>query len=199
MKQKCRFALAAVALLALAGMSLADADDQQGYGPGTMMGGGMGRGMMGYAHQPGIYPNGDLSAATRSMIIDEQIAYVRNTSQLRTDLAVRRLELEKLLMADKRDTSAINAKYEEIGNLQYRLQQATLASNSAMDKLVPNAERGHYGLNMVGYGMNYGMMGYGRGYGVMGGYGPGYGMMDGYGPGYGMMGTAPGTCGPGCW
>jgi Spy/CpxP family protein refolding chaperone len=192
--------LAAMALLALISLSWADADDAQGYGPGMMMSGGMmGRGMMGYSPRAAAYPNRDLSVATRSKMIDEQIAYIRNTAQMRTDLAIRRLELEKLLMADQRDTNAVNAKYEEIGNLQYRLQQAAMASNSAVDKLVPSSERGRYGWNMMGYGMGYGMMGYGAGYGMMGGYGPGYGMMGGYAPGYGMMGAAPGSCGPGCW
>jgi Spy/CpxP family protein refolding chaperone len=210
MKQKYRLSFPIIALLAIVGISLADADDAQGNGPGMMMGGGMmGRGMMGYAPQTGVYPNRDLSAGTKSKVIDERIAFIQNTAQLRTDIAVRRLELEKLLIADRRDTNAVNAKYEEMGNLQYRLQQAALASNSAINKLVPDAERGGYGWNMMGYGMGYGMMGYGAGYGMMGaygpgqgmagGYGPGYGMMGGYGMGYGMMGTPPGSCGPGCW
>jgi hypothetical protein len=156
------------------------------------MGGGMMRLMAG---APMARTSG-LSNATRIKMLDQQIAFVRNTADLRTDLAVRQLELQKLLLAAESDSIAIDSKYAEIGRIQNELEQAALLSTTAMGKLVPDNERGRHSLNMLNYGV---MDGYDVGSGMVSGYGVGYGAPRGYCPYCVMMGTDPGGGGYNWW
>jgi len=181
-------AKAVVMLFALAALSLSQPADSRGRGPG-MMGGGM-MGMMAYGHGNAAQFGTGLSVATRVKILDQQIDFIRNTAQLRTDLAVRQLELQELLLTPKSDSLAIDAKYAEIGRIQNDLQQAALLSNTAIAKLVPDNERGRYSLGMTNNGM---MGGYGMGHGMMPGYGAGLGTPPGHYPYCAMMGTVPGS------
>ena len=164
-------------------------------GPMWQRGGGM-MGMMG-AYSPGIGsgPGTALSPTTRAKIIEQQIEFVRNTSKLRTDLTIRQLELQELLLAARPDSIAVDSKYAEIGRIQGELQQAAVLSNTAIARLVPDSERGRYNLGM----MNNGMGGYRMGYGMMPGYGTGLGTPPGYCPYCAMMGSVPGNGGFSWW
>jgi hypothetical protein len=160
-------------------------------GPGTM-----GRDMPGLAAgAPATWASG-LSNATRIKMLEQQIAFIRNTAQLRTDLSVRRLELQELLLAAKPDSIAIDSKYAEIGKIQNELDQASLLSTTEMAKLVPDNERGRYSLRMLNYGV---MSGYDVGNGMVSGYGVGYGVPRGYCPYCVMMGADPGSGGFNWW
>jgi hypothetical protein len=166
---------------------------QTGFGrvPGRM-GGGM-VGMKGGA--PAVRRSG-ISNATRVKILEQQIAFVRNTAQLRTDFAVRRLELQELLLAPEPDSIAIDSKYAEIGRIQRELEKVALLSTTAMAKLVPDSERGRYSLSMMNYGI---MDGYDVGNGMVSGYGVGYGVPRGYCPYCVMMGADLGNDGFSWW
>ncbi len=178
-------------LLALvASVALAWSQAGYGRGPGMM---GATKGMMAGTPAP---RSSSLSNATRIKMLDQQIAFVRNTAELRTDLAVRRLELQELLLAPKPDSIAIDSKYAEIGRIQSELNQAAVLSTTAMAKLIPDNERGRYSQDMMNYGM---MGGYGPGYGMMSGYGVGYGVPNGSCPYCVMMGTDPGNGGFNWW
>jgi Spy/CpxP family protein refolding chaperone len=179
-------------LLALvAATALSWSQTGPGRGPGGM-GGGEARMMAGAP----MAPASGLNNATRIKVLDQQIAFVRNTAELRTDLAVRRLELQKLLLAAQPDSIAIDSKYAEIGRIQNELEQAALLSTTAMAKLVPDKERGRYSLSMMNYGV---MDGYGVGNGMVSGYGVGYGVPRGYCPYCVMVGTDPGSGGFNWW
>jgi hypothetical protein len=182
-----------VALLVAAPLPAQPASGRGGMG---MMGSGeSGLGSRGWGAQPVV----GLSPATRIAIIKQQIDFVRSTSQLRTDLAVRQLELEQLLLAEKPDSIAIDAKYAEIGKIQGDLQQAAVLSNTAIAQLVPNNERARFSLGVMDYAMRYG---YGPDFGLglgIAGYGAGYGVPRGYCPYCTMMGSIPGNGGFSWW
>jgi len=175
-------AKAVISLLVLAASSWSQPAYSRGRGPG----------MMGYGLGNAAQLSTGLSAATRVKIIEQQIDFIRNTAQLRTDLAVRQLELQELLLAPKPDSIAIDSKYAEIGRIQNDLQQAALLSNSAIAKLVPDNERGRYNVGMMGSGFE-------GGHGMMPGYGAGLGTPPGYCPYCAMMGTVPGSGGFSWW
>ncbi len=184
-------ARAVVSVFVLVALSLSQPVDSRARGPG-MMSGGMTRMMAGAP----IARTSGIRNTTRIKMLDQQIAFIRNTAELRTDLAVRQLELQELLLAAKPDSIAIDSKYAEIGRIQNELEQAALLSTTEMAKLVPDNERGRYSLGMMNYGM---MDGYGAPNGMVSGYGVGYGVPRGYCPYCAMMGSDPGSGGFNWW
>ena len=78
-----------------------------------------------------------IDAETRGKVIDERIKHIRATSQLKADLAVKRLELRKLRLADKPNDDKVTAKRKEISGLEHKLQEKTLDHELAVKKLLP--------------------------------------------------------------
>ena len=77
-----------------------------------------------------------LDADTRLKLLDAKIAYLKATGQLKTDLAVKRAEAEKLELARNPDADIV-AKKKEISTLKATLADARLDYEQAVKKLVP--------------------------------------------------------------
>jgi hypothetical protein len=77
-----------------------------------------------------------LDTDTHVKLLDAKIAYIKATGQLKTDLAVKRAEAEKLELAKKPDDDVL-AKKKEINALKTRLADARLDYEQAVKKLVP--------------------------------------------------------------
>jgi hypothetical protein len=77
-----------------------------------------------------------LDTDTHLRLLDAKISYIKATGQLKTDLAVRRAEAEKLELAKKPD-SDILAKKKEMNALKAKLDDARLDYEQAVKKLVP--------------------------------------------------------------
>ena len=69
-------------------------------------------------------------------LLDAKIAYIKATGQIKTDLAVKRAEAEKLELAKKPDSDIVAMK-KEINALKTRLTNARLDYEQAVKKLVP--------------------------------------------------------------
>jgi len=80
--------------------------------------------------------DGKLDADTHIKLVDAKIAYIKATGGIRTDLAAKRAEAEKLELAKKPD-SDITAKKKEMNALKARLADARLDYEQAVKKLVP--------------------------------------------------------------
>ena len=77
-----------------------------------------------------------LDTDTRLKLLDAKIAHLKATGQLRTDLAVKRAEAEKLKLAKKSDAD-VAAKKKEVEALKVRLEDAKQAYKQKVEKLVP--------------------------------------------------------------
>lgn len=77
-----------------------------------------------------------LDTDTRLKLLDAKIAHLKATGQLKTDLAVKRAEAEKLKLAKKSDAD-VAAKKKEVEALKVRLEDAKQAYKKKVQKLVP--------------------------------------------------------------
>jgi hypothetical protein len=89
-----------------------------------------------------------LDTDTHLSLLDAKIAYIKATGQLKTDLAVKRVEVEKLELAKKPDSDIV-AKKKEINALKAKLADARLDYEQTVKKLVPEDA---YELYMLGLG-----------------------------------------------
>jgi hypothetical protein len=69
-------------------------------------------------------------------LLDAKIAFLKATGQLKTDLAIKRVEVEKLELARKPDSDIV-ARKKELNALKARLADARLDYEQAVRKLVP--------------------------------------------------------------
>ena len=102
---------------------------------------------------PGLLGLDDkLDAPTRLALLDENIRHIRATGQLRTDLAVKRLELEKLELAGTPDPGLVAARKKEVGALESQLKARKLDYEAAARKLLPDDVEDLYllGLGLAG-------------------------------------------------
>ena len=79
----------------------------------------------------------DLDTTARLKLLDAKITHLKATGQIKTDLAVKRVEVEKLELAGKPDAE-ITAKKKEINALKARLADAKLDYEQTVKKLVPD-------------------------------------------------------------
>jgi hypothetical protein len=77
-----------------------------------------------------------LDTAARLKLLDAKITQLKTTGQLKTDLAIKRIEAEKLELAGKPDAEVV-AKKKEINALKAKLADARLDYEQAVKKLVP--------------------------------------------------------------
>jgi len=77
-----------------------------------------------------------LDTAARLKLMDAKIAHLKATGQLKTNLAIKRVEVEKLELGRKPDAE-ITAKKKEINALKARLADAKLDYELRVKKLVP--------------------------------------------------------------
>jgi hypothetical protein len=90
-----------------------------------------------------------LDTDTHIKLLDAKIAYIKATGQLKADLAVKRVEAEKLGLAKKPDAE-ITAKKKEINALKARLADAKLDYEQKVKKLVPEDMVDMYMLGLGG-------------------------------------------------
>jgi len=149
-------------------------------------------GYPGYGRGYGYGADLNLTADQQKKLADLEVKYLADIQGINTQIAQKDLDLRKLLLADKPDTSAIEKLENEIIRLQNKHYDITLdyrnksrsVLTEAQLKTNPYAFMGPGLCPYYGGGMMGGYGGYGPGYGgMMGGYGGG--MMRGYGPGYG--------------
>jgi len=101
-----------------------------------------------------------IDAETKAKVIDERIKHVRATSRLKVDLAVKKLELSKLMLADKPDDAKVTAKRKEINALKTKLEDLKLDHELAVKKILPEDARDLMMLDMLGLpGMCLGLPG----------------------------------------
>jgi hypothetical protein len=96
----------------------------------------------------------DLDTAARLKLLDAKITHLKATGQLKTDLAVKRVEAEKLELAGKPD-AGIFAKQKEINAIKAQLADAELDYEQTVKKLVPEDM---YELYMLGIGDETGLL-----------------------------------------
>ncbi len=141
--------LALVAVVALLAGGIAYGHNEsasgQGWGNGPMRGVGM-MGHMGWAGHHGMM--GDKDREDELKALDAQAQFLKQTSELRLQYALKRIELRKLWLAEDPDYAKVRAVSKELAEMQLKLMEKA-------------PERG-YGYGGMGMG---GMM-----------HGPGWGM-----------------------
>ena len=141
--------------------------------------GGMGRGMGG----GGLGPDGcmffsvpNLTEEQSAKLTDLQKSFIMDTSKLRSDLAVKRIELNQLLRQSQPKTEEVMAKQEELSDLQSQLQKKCLSKQLDMRKILTDEQLSQIPPSGYGPGANN-PPGWRRGYGPSQGqsFGPGGG------------------------
>jgi len=95
-----------------------------------------------------------LDTAARLKLLDAKITQLKTTGQLKTDLAIKRIEAEKLELAGKPDADVV-AKKKEVNALKTKLADARLDYEQTVKKLVPEEM---YDLYMLGLGDEDGLL-----------------------------------------
>lgn len=136
-------------------------------------GGGMKRGMRGWGcgfvpgtcWSPGI-PN--LTSEQSAKLNEIQKSFIKETSKLRSNLAVCRIELNQLLAQPSPNTEEAMAKQKELTNLQSQLQQKCIGKQLEMRKILTEEQ-----LSQLSYGFGpYANRFTNQSPGWMRGYGP---------------------------
>lgn len=151
-----------------------------GMGKGMGMGHpGMGRGMgmgRGKGHPGMMFAMLDLSDAQKAKMRDIHENAARAQIQARADMQIARMDMRKLMRADRPDQGAINAQIDKMGQMRTAMQKTRVATMlEARAQLTPDQLKKMKELREKGP-----MMGGHPGMG-MGGH-PGMGMRDGTGP-----------------
>jgi len=155
----------------------------QRYGCGRGMGGCGWCGMGPNAFSPFGLPN--LTQEQSGKLADLQKKHIEETSQLRTSLAVKGIEIDQLFDQPQPNTDEILAKQKEFNSIQAQLQEKCLRRQMEMRSLLSDEQRSEllnrfdrdddqFGPGRMGGGPRQGKgSGRGRGYGGGGcGYGP---------------------------
>jgi Spy/CpxP family protein refolding chaperone len=162
-------------------MTASSAEAQRcGFGRG--MGGCGWCGMGPNAFNPFWLPN--ITQEQSGKLADLQKKHIEETSQLRTSLAVKGIEMDQLLDQLQPNTDEVLAKQKELNSLQAQLQEKCLSRQMEMRSLLTDEQRSEllnrfdrddqFGPGWMGGGPRQGKgFGRGRGYGGGGmGYGP---------------------------
>ena len=170
--KKMIVALMVVALLATAGMALAQGWGRgMGYGPGPNApcygpGGGQGYGPKG-SWGPAL----NLTAEQNQKIQTMREGFFKETLPLRNEMQTKQLELRTLWAQTNPDENKILAKQKEINALKAQLQEKGTRHRLEMRKIFTPEQQAQIGAFGPGFGP-----GAGRGMGMRGGFGPGRGM-----------------------
>jgi Spy/CpxP family protein refolding chaperone len=152
------------------------------YGGGRGMSGCGWCGMGPNAFSPYLIPN--LTQEQSGKLANLQKKHIEETSQLRTSLAVRGIEMDQLLDQPQPNTDEVLAKQKELNSLQSQLQEKCLRRQMEMRSLLTDEQRSEltnrfdrdddqFGPGMGGGPRQGKGSGRGKGYGGGGcGYGP---------------------------
>lgn len=140
---------------------------------------GMKRGMgeRGYGMGPGTFRLFDVPHLTEEQSVkmaDLQKSFIQETSKLRSEIAIKRIELNQLLAKTRPTGEDILAKQKELSQLHSELQQKCLNNQLEMRTILTDEQ-----LSYIPFGPGFLPPGYSQG--QMRGYGPPQGR--GYGPG----------------
>ena len=158
------------------------------YGCGRAMGGWGGCGWCGMgpnSFNPSWLSN--LSQEQSGKLADLQKKHIEETSQLRTALAVKGIEIDQLFDQPQPNTEAVLAKQKELNGLQAQIQEKCLRRHMEMRSLLTDEQRSEL-LNR--FDRDDDQFGPGMGGGPR--QGKGFGRGKGYGGGRG-------GCGGPCW
>jgi len=100
------------------------------------------------APETGLAPRPELTMEQQRKMLDIELRYIRSNVELEADLAVKRLQLRKLWLADKLDSKAILAKAKEIEEVRAKLAENRLKQRLEMLELLPPEQRSHWGMGM---------------------------------------------------
>jgi Spy/CpxP family protein refolding chaperone len=135
--------------------------DGQGMGKRGMGGGRMGMGMGPGTCWASRFP--DLTTEQSAKLTDLQKRFIEGTSKLRSEVAVKRIELDQLLAQPQPNTEEVMATQKEFLNLQSQLQQKCLSNQLEIRKIVPEEQFSQFS-NRLGPG-SYASPGGKQGYG----------------------------------
>jgi Spy/CpxP family protein refolding chaperone len=148
-----------------------------------------------------------LTAEQTSRIGDIIGEWQTEMTPLWSELQVKTTELQTLRWESQPDSSAVEAKAREIGELQARLQAKSVELRSAIRGVLTEEQRTLFDQRGLGFGMGRGPCGLGMGLAWSGGFGRGWGFAGGRGRGrwqggsfggaYGGFGRGRGPCGMG--
>jgi Spy/CpxP family protein refolding chaperone len=93
----------------------------------------------------------DLTAEQSAKLTDLQKRFIEGTSKIRSDVAVKRIELNQLLNQPQPNTEEVMAMQKELLNLQSQLQQKCLSSQLEIRKIVPEEQLSQFS-NRLGSG-----------------------------------------------
>ena len=88
----------------------------------------------------------ELDTEAHLKLLDAKIAYLKGSGQLRNDLAIKRVELRKIELAEKPDAE-MTAKKKELNALEAKLKDKKLDYELAVKKLVPEGMHEFYMLD----------------------------------------------------
>ena len=149
--------------------------------------GGWGRGM-----GPGIgwsYGIPNLTEDQSAQLTDLQKNFIEQTSPLRSEIALKRIEFDQLLAQPKPKLEVVMDKQKQLFDLQSSLQQKCLYNQFEMRKILTEEQISQFSYG-VGPNANFSP-------GWMRGYGPPQG--QGFGPGRRGWGGNKRGCGGPCW
>jgi len=137
-----------------------------------------------------LYEVPNLTAEQSEKLAQLQKAHIEETSALRSELAVKRIELNQILVQPQPQKDEALKQQKEISNLTLQLQQKCLSRNIEMRSILTDEQRAQLPFG-PGLRTNASL-------GWMRGNGPPFG--QGFGPGSprGLRGNR-GGCGPCCW
>lgn len=165
-------------LIGLVGLVLVFASTEalaRGWGGGRGRGWGQGRGM-GQAQATPV----DLTAAQASQIEALRTQFIKQSTETQAILDVKRAEKQRLMMAEKIDRQAVNAKDAELEALRQQLRKTRLAHRLDVLEILTPAQRAAW-MNRPGWAGRSGNWGQGKGLGQ----GRGRGMRGCRGGGWG--------------
>jgi Spy/CpxP family protein refolding chaperone len=186
--KKTTFIFLGIALISAS--LLASSALAQGYGRGRGMGGrgcGMGPGTCWLFDVP------NLTEEQLAKMTDLQKGFIKETSKLRSELAVKRIELNQLLAKARPTKEAVMAKQKEFTPLQSELQQKCLSNQLEIRKILSEEQLSHIPYMPGSYANPFSNYSQGQ----MRGYGPPQGL--GYGPGRGRAWGNRWGCRQGWW
>jgi len=100
------------------------------------------------APETDMAPRPELTLEQQRKMLDIELRYIRSNVELEADLAVKRLQLRKLWLAEKLDSKAILAKAKEIDAVRAKLAENRLKQRLEMLELLPPEQRSHFGMGM---------------------------------------------------
>ena len=183
--KKTTFIFLGIALISA--FLLASSAIAQGYGMGRGMGG------RGFGMGPGtcwLFDLPNLTEDQSAKMTDLQKGFIKETSKLRSELAVKRIELNQLLAKTRPTVEEVTAKQKEFTQLQSEIQQKCLSNQLEMRTILTDEQ-----LSQIPYRSGSPSPNYSQG--QMRGYGPPQGL--GYGPGRGRAWGNRWGCRQGWW